>query len=162
MNSGSYDVWIDKLELAELLAVLSSGVDRADRRRIASCYAEDSYDDHGSFKGTGKEFADFVCNSSTLDSMHHLLGQSIFDVQGDEAWGETFFVFHGAVGAMSVQSHGRYVDYFVRTGGAWKLKYRRVVPDRVPAGDDPLAYWSSKRGDDDPVYDRSKSPENRT
>jgi hypothetical protein len=81
----------DKEELAELLAVLSSAVDRADRERIASCYTEDSFDDHGTFKGTGREFADFVSRPGPMRTMHHLIGQSIFEVDGDEAWGETFY-----------------------------------------------------------------------
>lgn len=148
---------IDKLELAELVAVLSSAVDRADRDRIASCYTEDSYDDHGSFKGTGKEFADFVCGPTPMSSMHHLIGQSIFDVAGDEAWGETFYVFHGAVGTRQVDGHGRYVDYFRRVDGVWKLAYRRVVPDAVPAGDAADTYWRPARDRSDPSYDRRKS-----
>jgi len=127
---------IDKQELAELLAVLSSAVDRADRDRIASCYTEDSFDDHGTFKGTGEQFADFVCEPGPMSSMHHLIGQSIFEVHGNEAWGETFYVFHGRAGASQVAGHGRYIDYFRRTGGSWKIAYRRVVPDAVPAGDD--------------------------
>jgi ketosteroid isomerase-like protein len=150
---------IDKQELAELLAVLSSAVDRADRERIASCYTEDSFDDHGTFKGTGRQFADFVCRSDVpMSSMHHLIGQSVFDVQGDEAWGETFYVFHGTAGTSQVDGHGRYVDYFRRVEGAWKLAYRRVVPDAVPAGDDAGAYWRPTRHRDDPSYDRRRSP----
>ena len=47
---GATTRWSDKLELAELVAVLSSAVDRADRSRIATCYAEDSFDDHGTFR----------------------------------------------------------------------------------------------------------------
>jgi hypothetical protein len=147
---------IDKQQLAELLAVLSSAVDRADRDRIATCYSEDSYDDHGTFKGTGAEFADFVCRPGPMSSMHHLLGQSVFDVQGDEAWGETFYVFHGAAGSAQVAGHGRYVDYFRRLDGVWKLVYRRVVPDVVPEGDDPAAYWQPRRDGDDPSYDRRR------
>jgi ketosteroid isomerase-like protein len=149
---------IHKQELAELIAVLSSAVDRADRDRIASCYTEDSFDDHGTFKGTGEEFAAFVCGPGPMTSMHHLIGQSIFDVDGDEAWGETFYVFHGAVGTTPVNGHGRYVDYFRRIGGMWKLAYRRVVPDAVPAGDDPDAYSTPRRGRDDPMYERRRSP----
>src|SRR5579864_5731498 len=90
--------WVDKLELGELVAVLSSAVDRGDRDRIVSCYAEDSYDDHGGFKGSGAAFADFVCGPGAMRTMHHQLGQSVLEVDGDEAWGETFFVFHGAAG----------------------------------------------------------------
>jgi ketosteroid isomerase-like protein len=151
--------WADKAELAELLAVLSSAVDRADRERIAACYAEDSYDDHGSFKGTGRQFADFICDSGAMSSLHHLLGQSVFDVQGDEAWGETFYVFHGAAGKGQVSGHGRYADYFRRIGGSWKLAYRRVVPDAVPEGDDARAYWQPRRDSGDPSYDRRRAPD---
>ena len=152
-------VWRDKAELSELLAVLSSAVDRADRERIASCYTEDSFDDHGTFKGTGRGFADFVCGPGPMSSMHHLLGQSIFDVDGDQAWGETFYVFHGTAGAAAVTGHGRYVDYFRRIDGVWKLSYRRVVPDAVPAGDDVYSYWLARRDTSDPSYDRRRSPE---
>jgi len=150
--------WLDKAELAELVAVLSSAVDRGDRDRIVGCYSADSYDDHGVFKGSGREFADFVCGPGAMTTMHHLVGQSVFDVVGDEAWGETFFVFHGTFGTTAVSGHGRYVDYFRRDDGAWKLAYRRVVPDAVPAGDDLSAYARASRGRGDPSYDRRRGP----
>jgi ketosteroid isomerase-like protein len=151
-------VWLDKSELAELLAVLSSAVDRADHDRIAACYTEDSYDDHGTFKGSGREFAAFIRDSRAMSGMHHLLGQSVFDVKGDEAWGETFYIFHGAIGPSTVSACGRYVDYFRRVDGAWRLAYRRVVPDTVPAGDDATAYWRPTRDRNDPNYDRARRP----
>jgi len=151
--------WMDKCELAELVAELSSAVDRRDRERIVACYTEVSYDDHGRFKGTGNEFADFICESGAMGSMHHLLGQSLFDHRGDEAWGETFFLFHGTAGDVSVSGCGRYVDYFRRIDGSWKVAYRRVVPDRSPPGDDPSAYWPSRRDRSDPSYDRLRSPD---
>ena len=151
--------WDDKRELAELVATVSSAMDRGDRDRMAACYAEESFDDHGTFKGSGAAFADYVCGSGALQSMHHLLGQSLFDVDGDEAWGETFWVFHGRAGAAEVSGHGRYVDYFVRVGGRWELKYRRVVPDAVPKGDDIGAYWRSSRDRHDPAYDRRRTPD---
>ncbi len=150
---------VDRAELDRLLAELSSAVDRADRERVAACYADPSYDDHGSFKGSGAEFAAFVSERGPLTSMHHLLGQSVFDVQGDEAWGETFFVFHGAAGADRVGGHGRYVDYFRRIDGDWKVVYRRVVPDAVLPGEDPDAYWRARRDRSDPAYDRLRWPD---
>jgi hypothetical protein len=156
--SDEMQAWRDKLELAELVATLSSAVDRGDRARIASCYTEDSYDDHGTFKGTGQEFAEFVSRPGPMSSMHHLIGQSVFDLRGDEAWGETFYGFHGRAGTVEVSGHGRYADYFRRVEGTWKLSYRRVLPDAVPAGDDPGAYWPSSRGREDPSYDRRRGP----
>lgn len=153
--------WRDKAKLAELLARLSAAVDRGDGEAVASCYAADSHDDHGSFKGSGREFAQMV---SAPDGpfarlrTHHLLGQSIFDVDGDQAWGETFFVMHAIVDGHTSIGFGRYVDYFRRIRGSWKVTYRRVVPDATIAGDDLDAYWRPSRDQTDPHYDRLTGP----
>jgi hypothetical protein len=151
--------WLDKLELAELVATLSSAVDRGDSERIVSCYAEESFDDHGAFRGCGRAFAAFVCGPGSMSRMHHLLGSSVFDVQGDEAWGETFFVFHGVVGTAAMTGCGRYIDYFRHVDGHWKLAYRRVVPDEIPVGDDLTAYWPARRDGGDPAYDHRRRPD---
>jgi ketosteroid isomerase-like protein len=151
---------LDKLALTELVAVLSAAVDRGDREAIIGCYAEESYDDHGAFKGSGREFAEMICAPSGPGrqmTMHHLLGQSVFDVEGDDAWGETFFVMHAVTAGRTMASFGRYVDYFRRIDGRWKLVYRRVVPDATLPGDD-ANYWTPSRDRSDPRYDRLTKP----
>lgn len=153
--------WIDKNALTELVAALSAAVDRADKPAIVECYAPQSYDDHGAFKGSGSAFAEMICASdgrAAQLTMHHLLGQSVFDVHGDDAWGETFFVMHALIGGNVTVSYGRYVDYFQRIADAWKLAYRRVVPDVTIPGDDPSQYWPSRRDRTDPRYDRLTAP----
>jgi hypothetical protein len=117
-------IWLDKLALTELVSILSAAVDRGDRDTIIDCYAGESYDDHGVFKGSGREFAEMICAPAPLGrqmTMHQLLGQSVFDVAGDEAWGETFFVMHAVIEGQTASGFGRYVDYFRRVDGAWKL-----------------------------------------
>src|SRR3954468_22937483 len=88
----------DKADLAELVAQISRGVDRSDYDLIASCYTEGSIDHHGAFRGSGREFADYICNQSPVSKtarfLHHSLAQSIFTVDGDRAFGETYFNFH--------------------------------------------------------------------
>jgi hypothetical protein len=151
---------LDKLALTELVAVLSAAVDRGDREAIIGCYAEESYDDHGAFKGSGREFTEMICAPSGPGrqmTMHHLLGQSVFDVEGDDAWGETFFVMHAVTAGRTMASFGRYVDYFRRIDGRWKLVYRRVVPDVTLPGDD-ADYWTPSRDRSDPRYDRLTKP----
>jgi hypothetical protein len=165
MTSQRLQEWLDKLALAELLAVLSAAVDRGDREAIIGCYAEESYDDHGAFKGSGREFADMICAPSDPGhqmTMHHLLGQSVFDVEGDDAWGETFFVMHAIIGGAGrpMTSFGRYVDYFRRIDDTWKVVYRRVVPDVTLPGDD-ASYWKPSRDSSDPRYDRLTRPAGR-
>ncbi len=151
--------WIDKGALTQLVAELALAVDRADRARIEACYAEDSFDDHGPFKGSGRQFAEFIHTGREGVTMHHLLGPPVFEIDGDRARGVTPFVFHGNFGGTAVTGHGRYVDRFHRVGGAWKVVYRRVVPDRVPAGDDIGAYWAARRDGSDPSYDRRERPD---
>jgi SnoaL-like domain len=158
--SDHMQVWLDKLALTELVAVLSAAVDRADREAIIGCYTEESYDDHGAFKGSGREFAEMICAPSGPGrqmTMHHLLGQSVFDIEGDDAWGETFFVMHAVIAGRTMASFGRYVDYFRRIDGRWKLVYRRVVPDTTLPGDD-ANYWTPSRNRSDPRYDRLTKP----
>ncbi len=153
--------WVDKLALTELIAALSAAVDRADRAGIVACYAEDGYDDHGAFKGSGREFAEMICAPTSRSgqmTMHHLLGQSVFDVEGDQAWGETFFVMHCVVGGETACGFGRYIDYFRKIDGAWRIGYRRVVPDATIPGDDLGAYWQASRDHTDPRYDRLTGP----
>jgi SnoaL-like domain len=153
--------WLDKLALTELVVILSAAVDRGDRDTIIDCYAPESYDDHGAFKGSCPEFAEMICAPKPLGrqmTMHHFLGQSVFDVEGDEAWGETFFVMHAVIEGQTTCGFGRYVDYFQRIEAAWKLVYRRVVPDATIPGDDLSTYWRSQRDRADPRHDRLTAP----
>lgn len=156
-----------RFELLDLLARISQGVDRGDAQAIAGCYTEDSFDDHGGFKGTGAEFAKYICANEGVSSgarnLLHTLGQSLFEVDGDEAWGETAFNFTMTRADDGLFfSVGRYVDYFKQIDGRWLLHYRRVVTEW--AGDvdgQPFAspaWVTSTRGDrEDPVFDHKRS-----
>jgi SnoaL-like domain len=153
--------WVDKCALTEVMSKLSAAVDRADKDAIIDCYTADSYDDHGVFKGSGPEFAEMICAPAGRAgqlAMHHLLGQSVFDVEGDQAWGETFFVMHALIGSDIAIGYGRYIDYFRRIGNSWKIAYRRVVPDVTIPGDDVSQYWRPSRDATDPRYDRLTAP----
>jgi hypothetical protein len=161
MTTEEMQTWVDKSALTELVARLSAAVDRADKAAIIDCYAPQSYDDHGGFKGSGSEFAEMICTPAGRAeqlTMHHLLGQSVFDVHGDESWGETFFVMHALIGGKVTAGYGRYIDYFQRCGDTWKLTYRRVVPDVTIPGDDASQYWQARRDCTDPRYDRLTAP----
>lgn len=163
-NVPQVQMWVDKCALTELVAKLSAAVDRGDKDAIVDCYTEQSYDDHGVFKGSGSEFAEMICapaGHAERLRMHHLIGQSVFDVDDDEAWGETFFVMHALVDDKVTTGYGRYIDYFRRIDGAWKLCYRRVVPDVTIPGDDAAQYWTPRRDRTDPRYDRLTAPPHR-
>jgi len=156
----------DRLELSDLLARLARGIDRSDRDLIAACYAEDSFDDHGAFKGTGQEFADYICGGSPISRdarfLLHCLGQQLFDIRGDEAFGETAYMMDMGTGdGRLVHSCGRYIDYFQRIDGRWLVKYRRVITESTSQLEGkefpfPAKALRSARGLDDPVYDERR------
>jgi hypothetical protein len=123
----------DRAALQDLLATLVRADERGDYELIASCYTEDSYDDHGRFRGTGREFADYICHKSfsvTSRFRNHNLGQSLFEIDGDQAFGETYFVFHMQTETGTVlEGCGRYLDDFVRVDGKWLIKRRRCLEE---------------------------------
>jgi hypothetical protein len=165
--SNILDTLADRLELTDLLARLARGIDRGDRELVTSCYTEDSFDDHGGFRGTGAEFAAYICGGSpiskTAKTLQHVLGQTVWDIEGDEAFGETAYGFDMVTSEDKLfRSFGRYVDYFKKVDGTWLLHYRRVVSDWggiVEAEASPSAggQIGSTRDTNDPSYDRRSS-----
>lgn len=158
----------DKIELRELLARLCRGVDRADEELVASCYTADSVDRHGTFEGTGREFARYICHESPVSGdarfLHHSLGQSLFDVEGDRATGETYFNFHMVTEPDALyQGIGRYVDVFARVDGKWLIAERTVVTEWTgrhqvrTLGPGPADHTGA-RDRSDPVYSVAGDP----
>jgi hypothetical protein len=120
--------------IRRLFARHCRGMDRVDAEMIASCYWPGAIDDHGTFVGTGAEFAVQPWRSSPVNvSAHHLLGQSLIEVHGTRALGETYFSYTGirayAEGDRWVEVKGRYLDRLELRDGQWKLSYRKVVID---------------------------------
>jgi hypothetical protein len=127
---------IDHHEIRKMLSVYCHGCDRGDEQRMASVYLDEGWDDHGTYKGSGKGFAKYVMeilSSGTLKYAHSL-GQSLINVKGDEAGAETYFVASGIETTTDGSKvgnliFGRYVDELRREGDAWKILKRVCVRD---------------------------------
>jgi hypothetical protein len=127
---------LDHFEIRKTLSEYCHGCDRGDELRMAGVYTQDSWDDHGSIKAPGPEFASVMMRTILSDTkaLFHLLGQSLVKVNGNEAGAETYFF---AVSKMTRddgvllcnQLGGRFVDKLVRENGAWKIKHRIAVRD---------------------------------
>jgi hypothetical protein len=109
-------------------------MDRVDAEMIASCYWPGAIDDHGTFVGSGAEFAVKPERSSPENiSAHHQLGQSLIEVHGNRALSETYFSYTAIRGYEEgerwVEVHGRYLDRLELRDEQWKLSYRKVVID---------------------------------
>jgi SnoaL-like domain len=156
---------LDHHDIRKLLNTYCHGCDRGDGAMMHSVYADDSWDDHGRYKGKGKDFTETVMRSFADhgNKCVHLLGQSMINVTGDRAGAETYFLAtilnKGARGEELITLlAGRYVDVLERSPDGWMIKDRLVVRDwsRLLAAEaDPLAqdnFAEAKLSEEDPSY----------
>ena len=115
------------------------GIDRLDVELLKSCYHEDSWDDHGHYKGGGHAFAQFIAESLAARAHHttHAVANVLIeldDADRDLARVESYALAHlrrtDASGTewLDVFS-GRYVDRFERRADVWRIASRVVVHD---------------------------------
>ena len=125
-------VLLDKDEITDAIHRVAHGTDRLDRELIMSGYHPDAFDDHNHFRGGPVEFADWVLEMlSRFDYTQHLLGQCRIEVDGDEAFAETYCNSHHVI-LPTESSIGsdlrlglRYVDRLERRdGGPWLIATR--------------------------------------
>ena len=125
-----------RYEIEQVLRCYARGVDRGDVALIRAAYHEDGTDDHGEFKGLGRDFAELLV-ASTRDrwlASQHQLHQSNIALDGETAWVETYFTAYHRVedadGETQLETFGgRYVDRFERRVGVWAIADRVVVYD---------------------------------
>ena len=150
------EIMADKLECMELIARLAKGIDRCDADMVRACFHPDATDDHGAFKGAAEEFIEWVM--PLLHSMkrtQHVIGQTLMEVNGDKAAGESYFLAHHNIetpdGEIFMIAAGRYLDTFERRDGTWKISHRHAIYDwnsTVPSTDN----WDRDDPDNPGVY----------
>ena len=146
-NDGRLQELLDKQALHELVSRLARAVDRCDKEMILSCYHPDGYDDHGPFKGTPEEFADWVVPASHWARYYHFVGAELFEIDGDVAFGDVYVSVYldevtlapyqpgfdpenppPPTGRMLTMA-GRYLDRYERRDGEWRIAKRIAVLD---------------------------------
>ena len=112
-------------EITDVIKRLARGTDRLDRELMASCYHDDGYDDHNAFRGSGAEFAAWVCDVLPhFRATMHFVGPPYIRLDGDTAHVDTYCIAHH-VGADTDMVLGlRYVDRFERRDGCWLIAKR--------------------------------------
>jgi hypothetical protein len=142
------DELLAKQEIADAMARYARGIDRRDEELVRSAYHEDSVDEHGwGFTGPGWGLAAATRMDGTgfpVDwlTTTHFLGQSLVEVDGDEAVSETYFISYTRINGddgkpADIAISGRYVDRWERRENGFKVAYRRVIYDWVRT--DPVA-----------------------
>ncbi|NND69621.1 MAG: nuclear transport factor 2 family protein [Halioglobus sp.] len=143
------ETYLAKQEIYELVCTYMRGLDRLDEELLRSTFFEDAWCDYGFIKCGGFEFASF-CMQALADhsANHHMIGNVLIDVDGNEAFGEVYFnAYHkvqGENGCEDVIIAGRYLDRYERRNGVWKFAYRSEVVD-----------FSHTRPTNDPYFEQA-------
>ena len=134
----------DHFEIRQVLYRYSRGVDRGDAELIASVYHPDARDEHGTYSGSGVDFARFIVekmDGTGVVGQHHLTN-ILVALDGDRATAETYFMALNPEETTSARASGvrwvtgRYLDQFERRDGSWRIAHRQVVIDWAQADDD--------------------------
>jgi SnoaL-like domain len=155
---------LDEREILRRLVDYCRGVDRCDAALVASVYHPDGTDDHGSFKGLGRDFAEYVTHrlgERYVATMHTIGNPTIRFDGADVAHVETHVCARqrraDAAGTVLETFGGRYVDRFERRDGTWRIAHRTVVHEwdkveHVELAFPPGRFTEGLRGSDDVSY----------
>lgn len=155
-----------KQSIYELSCRYSRGLDRLDADLLRSVFFEDAHCAYGIYDGPPGAFIDFAMQAlESHAANHHMIGNALIEVEGDEAFGEIYFqAYHKSMGDSGFEDliiAGRYIDRYEKRDGVWKIAYRSERNDwsrTTPTND---VYFeiaaAGLRGSrrDDAVYDRS-------
>jgi len=119
------DELVARQEITDVVKRLARGTDRLDEEAMAACYHPDGFDDHNAFRGSGTEFARWVCEVLPhFVATHHFVADPYIRIEGDTAQVDTYCEAHH-VGTDSDLIIGlRYVDRFERRDGTWRIARR--------------------------------------
>jgi hypothetical protein len=140
---------LDRAEIHDLMMQYALGVDLRDYDRIRKCFASPFRASYGSREFTdADELIEFISGVEHFPSTTHFLGTQLIDVDGDDAWAETYsLVTHRPNDdpASDWVAAGQYVDRLVRECGRWR------IAERGPSARHPRpAAVTGRAGTDDP------------
>lgn len=156
----------DKQAVHDVLMRYTRGIDRRDWALVRSCYHDDAYDDHGSYRGGPDGLVEHVSrNVPGFESTMHFIGNQLIDVAGDLAHAESYCIaFHRRPPSGDDPGHDmviglRYVDRLERRNGEWRIAHRvcamdwsRVDPLVGSASSVPHPMTPGRHFPDDVVY----------
>lgn len=157
----------ERQDILDCLTRFSRGMDRFDRELFLSAFHADATIAAGPFVGGPEALCEwsFGLHEAGQVATHHNLLNVTYDVQGDVAHTETYYLFVGRNRDDSNwMAGGRYIDRLERRDGEWKIALRTnaiewsgMVPTTpIPFADLPdiHANGAPSRDRTDPSYQR--------
>jgi hypothetical protein len=124
---------LDRDEIWRVMQTYGRGLDRLDYELARSCYWDDCIEDHGHFVGRPEDFIPWAHSTTeaNLSTAHGLLNHYC-DLQGDDAYCETYYLFTSvAPEPPHLMSTGRYIDHFQKrqgkNGPEWRIANRVCI-----------------------------------
>lgn len=136
---------LDRQDILDCLTRFSRGMDRFDREVFLSAFHQDATVAAGPFVGSPAECYAWAApmHEAGQVSTHHNLLNVTFDIDGDTAHTETYYLFVGRNrDASNWIAGGRYIDRLERRDGVWRIALRTNVVEwsgTVPSMDIPFA-----------------------
>lgn len=124
------DELADRHAIHQVLLRYARGLDRLDNALARSCYWDDAIEDHGHFVGSPDDFIPWADGTTLMfEATQHAILNHVCDLQGDEAFCETYYHFSGVTAGEgpNFMSTGRYVDHLRKRGGEWRIANRVTV-----------------------------------
>src|SRR5436190_2475765 len=117
---------LDRAEIHDLMMQYALGVDLRDYDRIRKCFASSFRASYGSREFTDTdEMIDYISGVEHFPSTTHFLGTQLIDIDGDEAWADTYSLVTHRPDDDDPSSDwvaaGQYVDRLVRERGRWRI-----------------------------------------
>lgn len=120
---------IDRHEIYQVMLRYARGLDRLDIDLARSCYFDDCIEDHSMYVGDPDGFIAWANRvAEQYESTQHAIMNHYCQLDGDDAWCETYFQFTGvAPKPPHFLSVGRYVDHFQKRNGEWRIANRVTI-----------------------------------
>lgn len=155
------DEVLDRQDIVDCLTRMSRGSDRFDKELFLSGFHADATIAAGPYVGEPEGLYDWSAEfqrQTYTATFHNLLNHS-FDIEGDTAHVETYYIFIGCLNEeTNLAAGGRYIDRFERRDGTWGLTMRNNFVEwtsTMPAMGNPLGEIADLHLNGLPSHDRS-------
>ena len=127
-------VLADRAAIRDVMARYYQGLDRRKYAQVGACFTPDIHADYrGRFFDGPEAVVDHCRGLDNFQMATHLMGECLIEIDGETAKAVTYATDRlrgGDEGQETDITHGlRYIDGFVREGGEWRIRRRRMVGD---------------------------------